>query len=112
MASNLKEKLALLLKDTERLGDSERLNRLTRLVDEEIDNLKTEHQLTFNDLAYIRSRAVDIYNRANMSSFNVEGHSHRSEPENLRTFSFVEATIDFLRGNGLTKITVKVKEKA
>jgi hypothetical protein len=111
MSKNLKEKLALLLKDTERLGDVERLNRLERLVQQEIDDLSTEHQLTFNDLAYIRSRAISIYNDENMAAFNVEGHSHRSEPENLRTYSFVSATIDFLRGNGLTKIKVSIKKR-
>lgn len=110
MAINLKQKLALLLKDTERLGTEERLSRLTYLVEQEINNLEVEHQLSFTDLAYIRSRAIGIYNEVNMAAFSVEGHSHRAEPENLKTYSFVVATIDFLRGNGLSKVSVSVKK--
>ena len=69
MSTNLRQKLAILLQDTERVPDSERLDRLMHLIESEVHNLEREHLLTFADLAYIRSRTIEVYNAVNMSSF-------------------------------------------
>jgi hypothetical protein len=45
-----------------------------------------------------------------MSSFSVEGKDHRFEPENLRTYASLKASLDFLTKEGLTKLKVAVKK--
>ena len=110
MAANIRNKISNILQDTERAPDVERLNKLERLFEEELHSLSRTHALSIMDMTYIRSRSIEVYNQAAMTSFSVEGKDHRFEPEHLRTYAYIRATVDFLRKEGLTKLDLKVKK--
>jgi hypothetical protein len=109
MPKNLREKLALVLEDCQDLKQYELLNRLERVVNEELNFLANDHKVDTFDLTQIRSLAINNYNQLNMSQSSL-GKAY-GDGELVRTLCMVDSVISFLRSKGLVNFTITFNKK-
>lgn len=107
MPRNLRSKIRYLLEDTQTMTKGEVLDRIEQFVLSEINFVETTHMVTLKDVELIRSLAT-----TNIVNVQLGLSQERSmELEQLRTWAFIEATIQFLRGLDLIKFKLSYKDK-
>lgn len=97
----------MFLDDIETLPRFEKLRKLEQLVNEELGFLEAQHGVDEFDLLTIKSQAINIFNETPMS-ISVK---NEVSPEYLADWCKLQATIGFLRNQGLIKFTLGIKEK-
>lgn len=108
MAKNLREKLALVLEDTETVSKGIRLDRLVRVYLDELELLEIEHTFSPQDLNHVNSLAGVEYAETYPTKEKLGYIS--SDPSMIRTLCMVHGVVGMLRNKGLIKFTVKYRK--
>lgn len=109
MAKNLREKLALVLEDTETVSKETRLNRLVRVYLDELELLEAEHAFSPQDMNHVNSLAGSEYAELYPTKENL-GYI-ASDPSMIRTLCMIKGVVGMLRHKGLIKFTVKYRKE-
>lgn len=109
MPKNLRSKIGHILEDCETLPKYELLDRLERLVNEELRFLDAEHAIDSIDLALINSQAIKNYTDRSLAPEALG--KLWADGTSTRTLCLVEAAVAFLRGRGLVNFKVVYNKK-
>ena len=109
MPKNLREKLALVLDDCQDLQKWELLQRLERVVNEEIGFMKAEHQVDSVDLSTIQSYATKEYNDMRLDE-QALGRIY-GDGNLIRVLCYINAVLSHFRSKGLISFNVTLNKK-
>lgn len=100
--TNLREKLALLLQDIEKMNPNDKLNAIERFMLEQFELRQAPHHIDLSAVVRINSRASQVM-RDLPADFELGGkHLHREYPELCRAICFIQATYEYFREQKMT----------
>lgn len=108
MSSNITEKIALVLKDTQNTSEEDRTRALERLFQTELGLRDQTHLLDYQSLAYIHSYASE--NVAKLPThLTVSGRDLYQEPHYYRALCYALAVYQYFRSKSMIPYQVGIK---
>lgn len=108
MPKNLRNKVMLILEDSETLNKYELARKIELLILEEVNHIKIDHEIGPKDLTTIESSAKHNMTNIPLARFNDNGYG--SGNTDLRAWSYIHAVVSFLRGKGLIEFNVSFEK--
>ena len=108
MARNLRDKIRTLVQDAYDLRQESVVTKIENLIKDEMQLRDEERDLTYYDLVYIKSLAVQEFTAMNMTEPTLGKLT--GDQEMIRLLCLVNAINGFLRSKGLTPAIFKYKK--
>lgn len=106
---NLKNKISLLVDDLDGLDRYDQIRTVSDFIKTELNLQERAYAWTERDLSAIKSRAVSIMTDMN-SQIKVEGKKLYSNGDLARIYCLVQATYEYMRGQGMSPYLIKLKQ--
>lgn len=108
MARNLRDKIRVLLGDAYDIRQESMITKIENLIKEELQLKDEERDITYQDLAYVQDLAVQEYSKMRMDQ-EALGYI-QGDAGLIRTLCSINATVVFLRKQGLLSCILKYKK--
>lgn len=104
------QKAKRLLLDIKYATEKDALRYIEKFLEEEVDHIKKDQAINSKDLCLIKDLSLVAYKELSISTIKEMGFDNGSGADYIRTYSYLEGVIGFLRKSGLISFKVFLKK--